>query len=241
MNELEIEAVKKSDSCEEDDPIDIMEDATDEPMEISEMEDNANSEEEDDEPAARSEEREFELASYDCYVCKNRFGDIGTLKNHMISSHYREEAVKLNKGNLHACQFCPFEKKAKDSESDLLVHVILTHELFASLAPDFENRLRGRKMRKCKICDAAFPDNLELKHHLATEHCREKLIALNYGKTGYCTICNRDFPSLTNLVKHLATPHQLLSNVLPIQYCMWCISCISEPTIHTKSIIDNSQ
>ena len=45
MNELEIEAVKRNDSTvevEEDDPIDIMEDATDEPMEISEMEDNAN-------------------------------------------------------------------------------------------------------------------------------------------------------------------------------------------------------
>lgn len=165
------------------------------------------------------------VACYECYDCKEKFGNDTTMAEHVLDEHVNRSATRDM-----ACCICDWTHYPNTIDG-LREHVIAAHATGTADTSAFPDRcgycgqqtdrrqLVGHLIEKhlqktvvdlmCMLCGVQFADQTATVDHLVAVHCPQK--TFSHPAVYRCRVCQAGFKSQINVLRHacnkIKTPH----------------------------------
>lgn len=118
------------------------------------------------------------VSCYECYVCKEKFGNAPTMAEHLRTEHQDVAAAAA------ACSLCTDTTAAFDTVETAVDHLVNAH------CP--RKKFSHPTVYRCRVCLAGFKSQINVLRH-----------ACNKIKSPHCAQCGKTFPSKMRYAFHL--------------------------------------
>lgn len=170
---------------------------------------------------------ELTVMCYECYDCKEKFGNAATMMDHVMDEHVSNASVTKN-------MICCICDTAFLNIDRLREHVSMAHVGAADTGnfPDHcaycdtktgQTAIAGHVVEKhlqktivdlkCMLCNVQFGDQAAIADHLVAEHCPQK--TFSHPAVYRCRVCHAGFKSQINVLRHAC-------NKIKMPHCEQC-------------------